>query len=483
MTTTSETSTVYSQIYTPAAYKAASTSFKIGYDGLRSAYNTNPDELTVNEIAFLRARSEDAIRNNPTARSLFDNFVKSLGTIKVNWKLPDGQKAEKTQNIWNTFAKDCNFDGYGDFNTHQVVKSREIFQNGTAFTRKRIVTGEKGTVPLKLEQISANLHDMFFFNTDKGRKIQYGIEFEEWGGKPVNYFFRENVTRLQRLTTTFDHVTFSAKELIHSFFRDSATQWIGTPLLTTSLIALYELDKLTDVTIAKQQAAQAISWIVKNTNPLNATPVGAMKMETIEGENKVVFNSFGGSVQYLNKNEDIAFYQSTDIGANLPVLIKNETMRICASLNIPYFAGTGDYSDLDYSSIRALGIELRTRMLFLYHTYLLPTDFDNLTTSFKSLVLLSNKGTEFVEAQPFYQLPRFYGVDELKDTQADLLEVQSGMATLQSKLDERHTTFEEVLEDAKRNEKLKKYGIDLYKSKEAAGQNKNIEANTNSTGI
>lgn len=483
MTAQTETVPIYSQIYTPAAYNAASTSFKIGYDGLRSIYNTNPDTLTVNEIAYLRARSEDAIRNNPTARSLFDNFVKSLGTVKVNWNLPDGQKAEKMQKLWDTFAKDCNFDGYGNFATYQVVKNREIFQNGTAFTRKRIVSGKKGTVPLKLEQISPNLQDIFFFTTENNRKIRYGIEFEEWGGKPINYFFRENVTRLQNLTTTFNHVTFSANELIHSFFRDSATQWIGTPLLTTALVSLYELDKLTDATIAKQQAAQAISWIVKNTNPLNATPVGAMKTETIGGENKVVFNSFGGSVQYLNKNEDIAFYQSTDIGANLPVLIKNETMKVCASLDIPYFAVTGDYSDLDYSSIRALGIELRTRMLFLYHAYLLPTDFDNLTETFKNLVLLRNKGIEFEEAEAVYQLPRFYGVDELKDTQADLLEVQSGMATLQSKLDERHTTFEEVLEDAKRNEELKKYGIDLYKSKEAAGQNKNVEANSNSTGI
>ena len=84
-------------------------------------------------------------------------------------------------------------------------------------------------------------------------------------------------------------------------------------------------------------------------------------------------------------------------------------------------------------------------------------------------------------AIPTYQLPRWYGVDELKDTQADLLEVQNGMSTLQSKLDERHTTFEDIIADRAR---IKEVGLDhlLVGQASGASQMNNIQANPNTTG-
>jgi capsid protein len=55
-----------------------------------------------------------------------------------------------------------------------------------------------------------------------------------------------------------------------------------------------------------------------------------------------------------------------------------------------------------------------------------------------------------LEAIPHYYVPRRYGVDDLKDAQADLLEVQAGFATLESKLEERHTEFEDIAAEHKK---------------------------------
>jgi capsid protein len=78
-------------------------------------------------------------------------------------------------------------------------------------------------------------------------------------------------------------------------------------------------------------------------------------------------------------------------------------------------------------------------------------------------------------------MPRWYGVDELKDAQADILEVQNGMATLQSKLDERHTTFEEIAEDRKMIQELGLDNLLMAGGKQMAQAN-NSQANANSTG-
>ena len=78
-------------------------------------------------------------------------------------------------------------------------------------------------------------------------------------------------------------------------------------------------------------------------------------------------------------------------------------------------------------------------------------------------------------------MPRIYGVDELKDAQADLLEVMSGMNTLERILEERNLTFEEVLEDVKRNKPLVDAGVNIYQQQSPASQVTNNKANPNSS--
>jgi len=210
------------------------------------------------------------------------------------------------------------------------------------------------------------------------------------------------------------------------------------------------------------------------------TPTGSpIVTKDKEKQDKIVFKSTGGNTQYLNKGERINFYQSTDIGANLPVLIKAELHRIAATVGIPYHNLTGDTSGLDFSSIRAIGIELRTRIEYIHHMYTIPLGLTPLTSYFKNLGKLYSK--KVGNAVPVYQLPRWYGVDALKDAQADLLEVQSGFSTLESKLDERHTTFEQIMAD---RDKIKESGLDHLLSTETntmTNQMGNTQANPKST--
>jgi capsid protein len=246
------------------------------------------------------------------------------------------------------------------------------------------------------------------------------------------------------------------------------------------MIPLYELDELIDATVAKQQAAQAIAWIVTNTNPMAMTPTGTpqvVKDKYLRDE--IVFKAQGGNTQYLNKGEDIKFYQSTDIGQNLQTLVKSELRRIATALDIPYHQLTGDTEGLDFSSIRALGIELRTRLEYIHHFYTIPLGLAPLTKKFKELALLVDSSV--ATALPRYQLPRWYGVDELQDAQADLLELQMGANTLENILNERHVSFEEVVADAKRNKVLIDLGIDIYGQANAAQQNTNVKPNVKSS--
>ena len=468
----------YPQVQQPA-FEGASKSYRLAQKGLLTG---EADSLAARELLTLQMRSKHAIRNNGYAKTAITKYVTSLGTIKVNWIDAKGKRHTAMQALWDEFAANPNLDGHGTLDNTQSIWHYEVFGTGTAFSRMIIKReGNTNKVPLKLQNIPSQLHNVFYMGNNTTDEItRNGITFVD--SKPTKYYFRKGIYEQQwyQVDNTFPQVEVPANELLHLFVRENAGQWLGIPNLASILIPLYELDELNDATISKQKAAQAIAWIIENTNPLNMTPTGSpVTVKDKDNNDKIVFKSTGGNTQYLNKGEKINFYQSTDIGANLPVLIKSELHRIAAAVGVPYHTLTGDTSGLDFSSIRAIGIELRHRIEYIHHFYTIPLGLNPLTSYFKELAkLYSNK---VAGAIPTYQLPRFYGVDELKDAQADLLEVQNGMATLQSKLDERHTTFEDIVADRAR---IKEAGLDnlLISQSTMANQINNKEANPNSTG-
>jgi lambda family phage portal protein len=470
--------TAYPQVQ-QVAYEGAAVGYRNSQKGLLTG---EADSLAARELLNLQMRSGHAIRNNGYAKTAATKYVTSLGSIKVNWIDAKGKRHIPMQALWDEFASNPNLDGHGTLCSTQSIWHYEVFGKGNAFTRMIIKRdGNTNKVPLKLQTIPSQLHNIFYMGKNSDNEItRNGITFVD--SKPSTYYFRKGIYEQQwyQVNNTFPQVEVPANELLHIFIRENAGQWLGIPSLASVLVPLYELDELNDATIAKQKAAQAIAWIIENTNPLNMTPTGSpITVKDKDNNDKIVFKSSGGNTQYLNKGEKINFYQSTDIGANLPVLIKAELHRICAAVGVPYHTLTGDTSGLDFSSIRAIGIELRHRLEYIHHFYTIPLGLEPLTAYFKELAkLYSNK---VAGAIPTYQLPRFYGVDELKDTQADLLEVQNGMSTLQSKLDERHTTFEDIIADRVR---IKEAGLDnlLVTQSPAANQINNTEANSKTTG-
>ena len=75
-------------------------------------------------------------------------------------------------------------------------------------------------------------------------------------------------------------------------------------------------------------------------------------------------------------------------------------------------------------------------------------------------------------------------MDDLKDAQADLLELQNGLALYTEVLAERGITMEQVLADLELRKSLQDFGINLTSSasNDSMGQVNNTAANSNSTG-
>lgn len=472
---------VYNQVQQPKAFQGASTSYKNDRKGLLDG---KPDDLVAMEIANLQMRSQDQIRNNGYAKIARAKYVTNLGSIVVNWKhTVDGkvQKHELMQELWDEFVANPNLDGYGTLANTQSLWHSEQFVNGSAFTRQLIVkTGNSNRIPLKLQVIPSTMHDIFYSGKADEKNTTHGIKFKN--GKPETYYFREDLYKTlwgtdNQIISNFEPKAIPAKELTHQFNREYAGQWIGIPALASVLIPLYEVDELIEATVAKQKAAQAIAWIIENTG-IVGTPTGSATLAKDENnDDKIVFKGQGGATQYMNKGEKIHFYQSTDIGANLPILIQSELRRIALSVGVPYHSLTGDLSGIDFSSLRAIGVELRQNLEYLNNFYTIPLSLNPIAKRAKELASLR---FDVEEAYPTFRLPIWRGFDDLKDIQADNLELNSGLGAIQKILGERDLTMEDVMESAA-NIKL----IEEAMGRPLAGANvtqvSNTEANSNSS--
>ena len=456
------------------------------------------DSLAESELALLMARTRHLVRNNAVAATAQREYVSSLGAVAVNWLKADGSKHSGYQDLWDSWASAPNLDGYGDFATAQATWNGERF-TGEAIVRLVTVQATKEQkIPFRLHSIASEYLDPQYRGQDLATNItdmyktRYGITFQD--SRPLLYhFFPERYFSNSFDATQADswkRVAIPASDILHIFERKRAGQWRGLPELTSVLIPLYDLDDLCDATIAKQKAAQAIAWIVEQASALTTVPIGVPnnvgKNTQTDPEKKIIFKANGGNVQYLNAGEKINFYQSTDIGANLAPFIKAELQKISAALGIPYHQLTNDTTSLDFSSIRAILIAFRVRLEFLHHTYTIPLGLTPLCTRFSEWVQLLYP--RLGKATPSYQLPRKYGVDDLADAKADLLEVQSGFGTLRSKLEERHLTVEEIKKD---RELITELGLDTAlmpqpslqagsSNPDAASVNSGVKPNSNS---
>lgn len=476
-----EEEVTYHYYQTSGAYEGAATYYK---EQLKSLAQGDSNQLAISELVNLRLRSRHAFRNNGYIKAAHDRFLEGQGEVYVNWVNKKGKKHTLMQELWDEFYKSPSLDDYGDFATFQAVLWSEYFLSGDAHTRMVIKRSPGIRVPFKLQAIPTCLHAIgyssYLMQNEPDKNILYGMEFKE--SKPVTYFYQPDAISLNDIKSPVNSLNVTpvpASEIVRLFKRNEPGQWLGIPELASILLPLYELDDLTDATIARQKVAQAVAWVISNSSPLSLTPTGTpLTLNGKDGEKKIVFKGVGGSTLYLNKGEQLTQVQSADIGPNLSVLMQHELFRIAAALGIPYHSLTGDLSGLNFSSIRAIALEFRTRVEFLHNFFMIPCVLQPITDQFYALAKLYFPAVG--NAKATFQLPKFASTDPLKDTQNAVLSIQNGLGTLKSFLDQRHLEFEDILEDRALIEQLKLTNL-LDPSGANMAQANNTESNTNSS--
>lgn len=487
-----ETDVIWSNINKlPTAFEGAAVNYKTG---IKHLFDGEADVLAGKELRFLQNRSRNICRNNGYGKRALTNWITNAGHIKVVWKYPNGKAHKLMQTYWDEFSANPSFDGHGDMKTLQGVSNSSMFQTGASYIRLLITRdGNSNTIPLKLQLIPSILHDVMYTNAynsianedyNPNETVRYGMTF--LNSVPTKYHFRKSILETTLLSNApLGRITVPAEEIIHTFIRDEPGQWLGIPILAPVLLTLYELDDLITATVSKQKAAQSVAVLIEQTaGAISLLPIGKVEDTGTTEIPKLHLktNAEESQVLYLNKGETAKMFQGTDIGANFGTLIETELRKVASVADALYHQLTGNTAGLNYSSLIGMAIQSRNRLEYLHNFIFIPLREKPIADAFKALAVVYN--SKCSSAVPYFQLPRWRGMDDLKDNQADLLALQNGMDTYTNVLAERNLSPEEIIADRAEISKLEAYGIFLNTAiaSPSMGQANNTQANSNSTG-
>lgn len=326
----------------------------------------------------IRARSHDAVRNNPWAASAVDAFERNVvGTgIQPHWQTANEDARRKIQAAWNRWMNEADFAGQSDFYGLQALAAREVYEGGEVFCRHRLRNDRNGFMPYRLQLIEGEQCPVFrnIMPTGTQNIVRMGIEFDPAGRRVAYHMYREHPgeTMFYPLDA-LQFIEIPASDIEHIYKPLRIGQLRGQPFLTSVLALLYELDQYEDATVVRRKVSAMFTGFITKTsdsdqvmppNPNTATPPN---VENPVNPSYTVYQDPGtdnmkmepGTLQQLYPGESITF-PSVPEDRDLESFLYMSLHKFAAGCGgLTYEQITGDLKGVNYSSIRAGLLEFR----------------------------------------------------------------------------------------------------------------------------
>lgn len=339
------------------------------------APTTTANSGVLGNLATLRDRSRAATRNNGIASEIIGKHVTNLigtgikpmsqATTELEVPHPRTGKMvpfrEALQYLFTVWTDKSDADGLVDFYGQQTLGTRGWLEGGETFVRARIRSLRDGLpVPIQFQLLEPELspHTYNGFAPVTGNWIRAGIEFNQIGQR-VAYWFHPtrpqlddfNAADLRRVST--DYAT-------HMFEVRRAGQLRGIPHLTPALVQLYELDKVSDAAVVRQQLANLFVGFFKHSagaadqNDLDPITGLAKKNSPVDPPSLEP-----GIFQMLNPGEELEWSKPPDAAASFVDFMKFQLRMAIIAGRIPYEVVTGDFGSMNDRILRVTLGEFR----------------------------------------------------------------------------------------------------------------------------
>lgn len=465
------------------AYEGAKTGRRT--DGWVTA-GTSANTEIASAAHRLRDRARDIIRNNPygkKARRVFaDNFIgdgitpeASTGSDRLN---------KQIMAAWSDWSQQCDADGNHDFTGLQGLVVRSLFESGECFVRFRDrFTADGLAVPFQLQVLEADFLDATRNNTlPGGGYINQGIEFDSQNRRVAYWMWPQHPGENMLMWPKLQSARIPADQILHIYEKDRPGQIRGVTSFASVVLRMRDLDDYDDAELWRKKIESCFAAFVVQNSGNEGPTLGTIAPTGLQDNGgqtppKRVEAFRPGMIEYLKPGEDVRFGNPSS-DANYTAYMRSQLHAIAAGLGITYEQLTGDLSQVNYSSLRAGLVEFRRTITTLRWQVFIPMFCVPVWRRFIERAYLAGLISR-INYEASWTEPKFEMVDPLKDAQADLVLMRSGLLTYREAV-RRHgyDPDKQIADIAATNKQFDELGIKLdmdprYTAKSGVAQTPN----------
>jgi lambda family phage portal protein len=375
------------------------------------------------DLAKLRERSRDLVRNNPYASrgiAVIANNAVGRGIIPAFKR--NGKVEPAIQEIWKQWAETTEIDDDAMMNIYgiQNLAMRAVVESGECFIRKIVSPG--ATFPFRLQVLESDFLPVNTLTASKSNSVVQGIELDAAGRRLAYHFYTEHPGDNKASLST---VRVPASEVIHIYRRERPGQLRGIPWLASVIIKLRDFDEFEDAQLVRQKIAACFSVFVQDIEA--ASDLGSTDSDLIEKLEPGLIETLppGKQVTFANPPGVTGYQEYSSVILH----------SIAAGLGVTYESLTGDLSQVNFSSARMGWLEFQ-RNIEVWRSVMIDAQM-NATLSlwfYEGLIIL---GINPVGIMAQWTAPRREMIDPTREVPAKVTAIRAGIETLSDVIRER----------------------------------------------
>lgn len=396
-------------------------------DFRRSGASANTNLIHAQENLVSNARQLHD--NNATARRGIDIITKYVANIKPHAVTGEGRKSPEHEARLKDFADTVACDPGEKLNLYaqQALTVRTMTRDGEALIEKIVPRDwkRKGLpVPLQTRVLECDYLDKTKISvSNQGNPVFMGVEYDRYG-TPLYYHMYDEHPGESRLLKNLKSRKRDARDIIHVFDSVRPGQLRGITRLAPVLIRLRDLDEYEDAQLLKQKISASFVGIIEDIGPENAEDVSRDEQEAdfqrlmSEWKPGTILQGIGGKHINFNQTPSVDSFKDTS-----PEFKRS----IAAGLGVPYMALSSDYGSANYTSSRMEFLDFYKEVDHLQENVLIPQACHKQFRWFleaAELIGLRSEGVRGIWTPPRREL-----IEPMRDIQAIILQIQSGLMT------------------------------------------------------
>lgn len=417
--------------------------------GNRRLRTFQPSRLHLNTLlvgagATITARARYLVRNNGYATNAAESWTgNAVGDgINPSSKISNARLKKRVMDLWWNWTDFADAEGLTDFFGLQRRAAREMFITGETFFVFRPVPLSMGLqIPLQLQLLPTEMLPLTKNEAlANGNVIRCGIEFDINGRRVAYHFLRRHPGDLTQPDLTTETVRIPALDVIHLMDAADAGQLRGVSRLAPAIVKLFLLDQYDDAELDRKKVAAMYALFI--TTPAPTEPFDTAEEEDENGER--VMDVQPGQVTMLEPGEEVQTSSPADVGQTYEPFQYRTILQIAAATGVPYAYVSGDMLKANYSNSRLALLEFRRRVGAWQHSVMVWQLCRRVWERWMDMATLSGalairnyeaKRTEYLACD--WLPPKWDWVDPLKDANAEIEQIKSGLKSRTQAIAER----------------------------------------------